>query len=61
VNVHESWETWKALAELPEQYRDNAFDKFVIRLSTAERFYSIKDDDVPPEGTVSGGPDPTQI
>jgi hypothetical protein len=55
LGVNEGWETWLSTNHIPDEYRDNAYDLFRIRLSTGEVFASSKDDTTPPIGTIPGG------
>lgn len=55
LEVSEAWSSWIPLSNLPEEARPNAYDRFRLRLSTGEVFGSIKEDTVPPYGSVPGG------
>jgi len=52
---NEIWETWISVDNIPEQHRQYAFDYFRIRLSSGDVYLSVKDEAVPPYGTVPGG------
>lgn len=52
----EVWETWVPLDLLPEHRRGDAHADFQLRLANGEVYRSVRDDDVPPYGTVPGGP-----
>jgi hypothetical protein len=41
---------------LPEHRRGDAHADFQLRLANGEVYRSVRDDDVPPYGTVPGGP-----
>lgn len=54
--VSEAWSSWISTNSIPEQTRSNAYDLFRLRLSSGEILTSVKDDSVPPYGSVAGGP-----
>lgn len=55
LEARQPWCTWLAIDEIPERWRDNAYDRFRVRLSTGEVIGSLKEDTVPPVGPVPGG------
>jgi hypothetical protein len=55
LDVRQPWCTWLAVDAIPERWRDNAYDRFRVRLSTGEVIGSRKEDTVPPVGPVPGG------
>jgi hypothetical protein len=55
LEVNEAWSSWIAVDGLPEFARANAYDRFRLRLSSGAIFASVKEDTVPPYGTVPGG------
>jgi hypothetical protein len=56
IDTDQSWETWIEAMELPARYRGDAFERFRARISTGRVFASQQNFDVPPIGSVSGGP-----
>jgi hypothetical protein len=52
----EAWDTFIAVAAIPDQFRFSAYDKFVVRLASGDLYRSVKNDSVLPEGAVAGGP-----
>ncbi len=52
----QSWETFIAIADLPETARNNPYNNFRVRISTGEVFQSELNPSVPPYGSVPGGP-----
>jgi hypothetical protein len=56
LEAHQAWCTWLGRDEIPEAHRDDAYDRFRLRLSTGEVIASNKEDSVPPVGPVPGGP-----
>jgi hypothetical protein len=52
----ESWETWIDVARLPAESRESAFRLGRLRVSTGAVIKSKKNANVPPQGTVPGGP-----
>jgi serine/threonine protein kinase len=56
IDVDRSWETWITSQSLPPHHRDDACRRFRARISTGTVFASQENPDVPPIGTVPGGP-----
>jgi hypothetical protein len=56
LELDQSWETWIPVANLPKGNRDNAYQNFRARISTGAIFKSEFNPDVPPFGTIPGGP-----
>lgn len=56
LELDESWETWIELEKIPEANRATAYQNFRARISTGTVFKSEKNPDVPPYGSVPGGP-----
>lgn len=56
LEVNEAWSSWIPVDGLPEFTRANAYDRFRLRLSSGAVVASVKEDTVPPYGTVPGGP-----
>jgi hypothetical protein len=54
--VNEVWSSWISVNSLPELARNDAYGLFRLRLSSGEILTSIKDDNIPPYGSVAGGP-----
>ncbi|WP_158627612.1 metallophosphoesterase [Corallococcus sp. AB038B] len=52
----ESWETWIRVDAVPEQFHESLYTLARARLSSGQVFSSEKNDDVPEEGAVPGGP-----
>jgi hypothetical protein len=57
LRPHESWETWVPLYRLgPEVTEAEVYRAARVRVSTGEVIPSVRNDTVPPEGSVPGGP-----
>ena len=56
IDLDQSWETWIEAEALPTSYRGDAFRRFRARISTGKVFASQENLDVPPIGSVPGGP-----
>ena len=52
----QAWATWIGADRIPEEFRDDAYGMFEVRLSTGELYRSSKEDTMLPEGPVPGGP-----
>ncbi len=52
----EPWSTFIGLDRIPAEFRDRAYDMFVVRLSTGDTYRSVKESTILPEGSVPGGP-----
>jgi hypothetical protein len=52
----ETWETWVEADRLPRDIGDRVFTLGCVRLSTGRVIRSRKNEEVPSEGTVPGGP-----
>lgn len=55
LRPHESWETWIPVRELHSKLAD-LYEAARVRVSTGEVVGSVRNDTVPPEGSVPGGP-----
>ena len=56
IDLDQSWETWIEAEALPPPHRGDAFRRFRARISTGRVFASQENLDVPPIGSVPGGP-----
>ncbi|MBW4634675.1 MAG: hypothetical protein KME30_23035 [Iphinoe sp. HA4291-MV1] len=56
LELEQSWETWIAVENLPRATQNNAYQNFRARISTGAIFKSEANPNVPPYGTVPGGP-----
>lgn len=56
LDLEQSWETWIECESLPPRHRKDAFNCFRARVSSGEVFTSTANPDVPPMGSVPGGP-----
>jgi len=54
LQPEESWETWIAVASLPSDIREDAFERARVRLSNGHTLESSKNLDVPVAGHVPG-------
>jgi len=52
----QSWETWISVANIPENFRENACKLARARLSNGKIIKSVENKNVPERGTVPGGP-----
>jgi len=52
----ESWETWVDVARLPEHLHEAVYGLARARLSNGVTIKSKKNEEVPQEGNVPGGP-----
>lgn len=55
LEVNEAWCTWIALNDLPNTFRSVAFERFQLRLSDGSIHNSVKENTIPPHGSVPGG------
>jgi hypothetical protein len=56
LKTDETWETWVEADRLPRDLGDRVYTLARARLSTGRVVKSRKNEDVPSEGTVPGGP-----
>lgn len=56
LQAGETWATYFSTERVPDEFRSDAYDKFVARLATGEIYRSTKENSILPAGSVPGGP-----
>lgn len=56
LNPDQSWETWIQVNDVPEKHRSDPYENFHARISSGDIFHSERNLNVPPYGSVPGGP-----